>query len=206
MENLYDLSDKEIKVVNNALCYKFLNELFNYNNGDLINNLNSRSLSDKTSYVSTKGGSSVLCYLNPTWSDWNMFESSAELQSIHYYNKYHKKGAEVVSGIDPSFNCHSYAWHNPNHLVNNIWIPNATAYVVEVRSEGNDITENEVQVGIIVGYFNSAGECEHSAIVNELNSDGSIKNVVSKWAHCQLFLHPLTECPYNVSNIQFFNY
>lgn len=86
------------------------------------------------------------------------------------------------------YNCHSYAWYNRSED-NNIWIDYPDVFIKEDK-HCKQISRNELEKGDIVVCVDGNGYYSHSAVVENVDSDGTIE-CVSKCGNKGLFLHTL---------------
>ena len=156
----------------------YLHILKDYKNGAL-----------RSPKISTPGGSTLEVYYNLTWADHGFTKSQAQAAHNRYLAIYPNN--VEVSGISPSYNCHSYAWYNAS--ANNCWINDPTPYM----SDGSYTK----QAGAAKGYkaawpgtSSSPSVPAHSAIVHSTSS-GKIK-YISKWGVLGVFIHSAADCPY----------
>jgi len=82
-------------------------------------------------YVLTPNNNKVPAFKDFTWEDmyfnFGHTEESEQLVCEEYQNVY---GAELLAGINPAYNCHSYAWHNAS-TSNRYWINNLSLYITD---------------------------------------------------------------------------
>ncbi len=89
-----------------------------------------RLLNDKQNSpcFSTPGGSTLEVIYDLTWDDHPITEEDAYARNVKYTKTY--PHATLVSGINPSYNCHSYAWYSTS-TSNNCWIQDPTPYMTD---------------------------------------------------------------------------
>ena len=168
-----------------------------------------------TGFVYTNEGAEVPCVFNKTWEEWvaeegvTASESFAITKMAGYRLIY--SGLTQVAGLDPSYNCHSFAWH-ASTINNNVWIDDTLAYRLEA-SLLEDENDSAIREGTKVMYFGYYAGSDypsyyHSANVYELNTNGSIKTVISKWGTYALVIHDIDECPYSTGShtLSYYNY
>lgn len=137
-------------------------------------------------YVETPRGTDVPVFKDLTWADHGT--TSEEQSAINdVLQQYY--GATSVRGINPSYNCHSYAWHSTS-ASNDYWMENPYYYI----SDGSYVAGTGA-VGNKITYKDSGGTYDHSGIVT---SSGII---TSKWGKLGLFRHTVYACPYYVQNV-----
>lgn len=132
-------------------------------------------------YVETPNGTSVPVFKDLTWDDHG---TTYEEQSVRNDLLQDVYGVIPVGDIDPSYNCHSYAWYSAS-TSNIYWMNNPYKYI----EDGSYVTGTGA-VGDKITYNSSATKCEHSGIVT---SSGTI---ISKWGALGLFEHTIYACPY----------
>lgn len=138
--------------------------------------------------VTTPAGSSVPAIKDATWSNWSATKEEVESMSVAYLSTY--KSARIISGADPAYNCHSYAWYNQS-TSNRYWINDPTLYMTD-----GSYSEVPVSVGAKVFYDSDDPTWWHSAVVTSLPSSGKPSTVISKWGMCALYSHDINDCPY----------
>lgn len=143
--------------------------------------------------VVTPGGSNVESYYNLTWEDWDRLDpdhkwTKESAQANHDLLVKAFPRATVVSGINPAYNCHSYAWYStsPN---NKYWIDDPNVYM----SDGSYTRKSSASVGNKACWAGA----EHSAIVYSVS--GNSTTFISKWGFNGVFIHSANDCPYTGS-------
>lgn len=132
-------------------------------------------------YVETPNGSSVPVFKDLTWGDHGTtYEEQSAVNSALQYSY----GVVSVRDINPSYNCHSYAWHSTS-ASNDYWMNNPYYYI----NDGSYVAGTGA-VGDRITYNSSATKYDHSGIVT---SSGTI---TSKWGALGLFEHSVYACPY----------
>ena len=99
--------------------------------------------------------------------------------------------AVQLAPCNPSYNCHSYAWHS-QLTTNKYWINDPSVYMVD-----GSYTLSTAAAGRKVVYISGSLGLDHSGIVYSASTGGVV--VESKWGICGLFRHNLSDCPYAVS-------
>lgn len=103
------------------------------------------------------------------------------------------------------YNCHAFAWYNDT-----VWINYAEPFVDDLHT-GDLISVEDVQNGDIVTYWavshlngeiSSYDLCLHSAIVEDIESDGTII-CKSKWGAWGLYVHDINYVPTSYCNLVF---
>lgn len=144
-----------------------------------------------STYVRTPNGSRVQAYKDFTWTDmyynFGHTEESEQLVCEEYQDVY---DAELLAGINPSYNCHSYAWHDAS-TNNRYWINNPSAYI----TDGSYDQLTHYYVGSVILYGSTSAP-EHSAIIDAV-SENHLTYVISKWGDNGLFRHLYNRCPYD---------
>lgn len=136
-------------------------------------------------YVETPNGSDVPVYKNLTWDDHNTTYDEVSIANTTVLDVY---GVVSVGSIDPSYNCHSYAWHSAS-VSNDYWMENPAKYIIDgsyilgTGSVGNRITYNA-----------DDGTYIHSGIVTSSNT------ITSKWGILGVYEHSVNACPYYVQS------
>ena len=142
--------------------------------------------------ITTPGGSALRVYYNLTWDDFGTDEATAEANNKRLAAAY--PNAVMVSGISPSYNCHSYAWYSTS-TSNNCWIDDPNPYM----SDGSYTKQSSAAVGYKVawpGVYPTTSVPAHSAIVYSVS--GTVK-YISKWGYNGVYIHSLSDCPYSGS-------
>ena len=143
------------------------------------------SASDISPLISTPSGTPVVAYANWTWANHDMTEESA--QANHNVLEAVYPRATVVSGINPAYNCHSYAWYSTS-LSNKYWINDPDPYM----SDGSYYRQNSPSVGNKACWSTRTNPTEHSAIVRSV-SGGNV-TFISKWGFNGVFIHSAGSC------------
>lgn len=136
--------------------------------------------------ISTPGGTPVTSYYNMTWSDHGTTKAQAQAQENLIKATY--PNATELAGINPAYNCHSYAFYSAS-TSNKYWINDPNPYL----SDGSYTKMSSASAG----YRACWAKSEHSAIVYSVS--GSTIRVTSKWGAYGLFRHKLNDCPYSGS-------
>lgn len=196
------VSEEDFTYALNVAKFSFIEELLKYNLNEDIFSHSLRENRD-TEYVKTKNNKLVPCLLNQTYSEYG--KSQAQLVAENLVLLAAHQIADIVEGgVSVLYNCHSYAWYSQNTATNNAWIPYPEKFIDEAAWVGN---MSAVGIGTKVTYFNTTdGKYEHSAIVAEMNSNGTVKRVISKWGPYSLMIHSIANCPYNAQAIEYWNY
>lgn len=138
--------------------------------------------------VRTPAGSSVSAVKDATWAYWGASEEETEALSQSYLSVF--TSARIISGVNPAYNCHSYAWYSQS-TSNRYWINDPTRYMTD-----GSYSEGTVSVGSKVFYDSDDSSWWHSAVVSSLPTSGNPTVVVSKWGMCALYSHNINDCPY----------
>lgn len=134
--------------------------------------------------ASTPGGSTLKSYYDLTWRDHKTTKAKAQANHDKLKALYPK--AIEVSGINPSYNCHSYAWHDTS-TSNNCWIDDPNPYM----SDGSYSKVSSASRGAKVCWSGAI----HSAIVKSIS--GGAVTYISKWGYNGVFIHSKKDCPYS---------
>lgn len=153
------------------------------------------SASDISPLISTPSGTPVVAYANWTWANHRMTQERA--QANHNVLVATFPRATVVSGINPAYNCHSYAWYSTS-LSNKYWINDPDPYM----GDGSYYRQNSPSVGNKACWSTQTNPTEHSAIVRSV-SGGNV-TFISKWGFNGVFIHSAEDCPY-YGNISYWN-
>ena len=149
-------------------------------------------LKPQRSEPTTPNGSSLETYYNRTWSDWGTTYSAQSTFYTLYQNVYN---VTALAGIDPQYNCHSYAFYKTtgNHYCIQDPAPYFAdgSYYMTSAAPGRKITY------VANGYHN------HSGIVNSVGSTLSTTYIRSKWGCNGLFYHSITECPFYSASVTY---
>ncbi len=146
--------------------------------------------------VKTPNGTKVPHFENLTYS-----AHGTTLSMATAYNEMLKKtypSATPISGPNPAYNCHSYAWHSSSNS-NNDWINNedVSLYWTDgsyaITSSPNNVTR--------VVYLDGSIPI-HSAIY----FNAPTKTVQSKWGAYGVFRHARGYSPYSASTTSFVDY
>lgn len=150
----------------------------------------------------TPNGTEVTVMGDVTWNaPTNPTEEEAEQQLEELMDIY--PNATLISDIDPSYNCHSYAFLQSAGVSNyERWnLPNPVAYM-----EDGSFTECSPYVGAVIYYHavrdygdestEQYGGYRHSGLVERRASGGQPMLVSSKWGWSGLFEHYVDDCPY----------
>ena len=146
--------------------------------------------------VRTPNNSKVYVFYGLTWQD----HSNVYGQNITYNNVYSYDvqlqsmfHATMLRNPDPSYNCHSFAWHSTSSS-NPYWMDDPSKYM----QDGSYVQMNMAAPGYKVTYHttdnSNTTKLDHSGIVSSVN--GSFVQVISKWGFHSLFSHSLHDCPY----------
>lgn len=141
------------------------------------------------SYVYTPNGSQVQARYGYTWSDWGM--TSGDAMTAHNAVKSAYPNAVEITNANPSYNCHSYAWHQQSSL-NNYWISDPSAYM----TDGSYSASTPVAGRKIT--YKQNGILKHSGVVEVVGPTTDTTYVTSKWSWYGLFYHKVNDCPYYV--------
>jgi hypothetical protein len=143
--------------------------------------------SESSPLVVTPGGSNVDAYYNLTWSSWGL--TSAQAQANHDALVKAYPNATVVSGINPAYNCHSYAWYSTS-TSNKYWINDPDPYM----ADGSYTRKTSASVGNKACWSTSSQSHIHSAIVRSVS--GNNVTFISKWGFNGVLIHSANDCPY----------
>lgn len=166
---------------------------------------NFRGLTYLPDTVLTPNNTAVAVYVGCDWDDWGYSQSDViSIQTINnaYVTTYN---ASMLNSIDPSYNCHSYAWYQQSN--NNKWMNDPSAYTSDgsysasYPVNGRKITYNTVS--------NKTTSLEHSGIISLAGATIDSMYVTSKWGCGALFYHKAKKCPYysdGVYNYTSFSY
>ena len=134
-------------------------------------------------YVETPNGSSVPVFKDLTWDDHGTTYEEQRVVNSALQDRY---GVVSVRDINPSYNCHSYAWHSTS-ASNDYWMNNPYYYI----NDGSYVAGTGA-VGDRITYNDINGKYIHSGIVT------SSSIITSKWGALGLFEHTINACPYYV--------
>lgn len=146
------------------------------------------SVSMSLSSVKTPAGSSVLAYYQRSWDDVGTTAEAVAALDQEALSTY--TSAKIISGPNPSYNCHSYAWYS-QEVTNEYWIPNPTLYMTD-----GSYTDCTAFVGCVVFYNSKDDSFDHSGIMTALSSGLTSATVTSKWGSRSVFSHYTNDCPY----------
>ncbi len=144
---------------------------------------------ERAGQVRTPNGSVVLVIVDRDWDYYNTTYEEQRVINAVLQNAY---GAVPVRDINPSYNCHSYAWYSTS-TSNHYWMDDPFKYI----ADGSYVTGTGA-VGNRITYNTSTSTYTHSGIVT---SPGII---TSKWGALGLFEHTVSACPYYVQNISIY--
>lgn len=113
----------------------------------------------------------------------------AEAQKNHNALAARYPKAAVVSGINPAYNCHSYAWYSTS-TSNKYWINDPNAYMYD----GSYTKQSSASAGNKACWSGSPYPV-HSAIVRSVS--GNTVTYISKWGFNGVFIHSANDCPYS---------
>lgn len=141
--------------------------------------------------VVTPSGSNVDSYYNLTWEDWAEIDprnawTKEKAQANHDALARAYPKATVVSGINPAYNCHSYAWYSTS-TNNKYWIDDPNPYM----GDGSYTRQSSASVGNKACWAGNT----HSAIVRSVS--GNSVTYISKWGFNGVFIHSANDCPYS---------
>lgn len=139
--------------------------------------------------ISTPGGTPIESYYNLTWSDWGMTRAQAQANHDALAARYPK--ATEVSGINPAYNCHSYAWYSTS-TSNKYWIDNPDPYMAD-----GSYTKKSSPSANDKACWSGSPYPVHSAIVRSVS--GRTITYISKWGFNGVFIHSANDCPYTGS-------
>jgi len=164
-------------------------QLLNYL-GESVTDLQNQSLPIDRQGPCTPLGTPVEYIDNMTWSDHGMTREQA--LAIDYAYQYVYPNAIELAGIDPSYNCHSYAWHSQS-TANRYWINDPSEYV----EDGSYRLRTSVASGYKVTY-SGFSVITHSAIAISVGytEDENTLLVNSKWGMYGLYQHYVMDCPF----------
>lgn len=165
-----------------------------------------KQLIDSPTLYTTDGSSfTAYCYTDWTESDGEAFQTEVVEPAYSSLTEEY-----VLDYPTFKYNCHSYAWYNSS--VDNEYV---IEYTQDVLKFINDIHTHEIvnqydlQPNDIVTYWQIIGinqygeavlgECLHSAIIDQIDADGSIV-CVSKWGEWGLYIHNLQYVPTSYAN------
>ena len=151
--------------------------------------------SGPTGAIFTPQGTWVEFIPNGTFiGHWSTTAEAQEELADSYLNMY--SSAEKLRDIDPTYNCHSFAWfcqETENHVV----IENPYPYICD-----GSYLSGSTKVNSIILYENqnyvagNENRYVHSARVYSLPSGTTPTVVISKWDCNCLFRHEVNDCPY----------
>lgn len=127
-----------------------------------------------------------------TWTSHNTSLTAQNAAMYYFLNAY--PSTELIASVNPSYNCHSYAWYSQS-TSNNYWINEPYVYI----DDGSySITYNNISAGnkVCYIYIPWAYYLEHSGIVVSPANGTIPMRVISKWGYNGLFTHDLNDCPY----------
>lgn len=140
-------------------------------------------------YIATPNGTPVEVLYNLTYVDHdNVSQSYINAKMEEYLETY--PSTVLLSGADPAYNCHSYAWFRQS-TSNDYWMNDPSAYM-----EDGSYTRGAATVGCKVFYNNSYDSLDHSAVLITAATGSTPAVVKSKWGYYGLFSHYINDCPY----------
>lgn len=145
--------------------------------------------------VYTPKGTPVMAYYELTWEDFGTTATEAKAQNIALLSLY--PSASQDAPIDPSYNCHSYAWYQQS-TANKCWIDFPDAYV----TDGSYVSATPAAGNRITYYDSALQQYSHSGILISGGTSPSNIRVRSKWGMLGLIIHNADDCPYYDTNAQ----
>ncbi len=148
---------------------------------------NTSPVAKSTTYVKTPKGSRVAVFSNRTWADVGYpYEVALEVERA-YLSMY--PNMAKISGPNPAYNCHSYAWYSSEPSTNKYWMNDPSAYM----SDGSYRKMSSAAVTYKVHWTTG----DHSGVVGSATGVGGNPTIVSKWGNVGVYWHPLLDCPYS---------
>ena len=184
--SLLDYMDKN-EAEKDTIKSVFVKTLISYLSDNQVNGSASTvALRYTNTYVYTPNYSAVPAYYGLSWTDHNLTQAEADL--ITYSFTYTYNSATIGGPANPSYNCHSFAWHSqlPN---NKYWIDDPTPYF----SDGSYTMTTSTNTGNRITYTTSVAY-DHSGII--FSNSGTNLIVKSKWGCYGVLTHDYNDCPY----------
>jgi len=135
-------------------------------------------------FVQTPRGSYVSARYDTTWEYWG--SSLAAAQAENYAMQLAYPNSTSLAGVNPKYNCHSYAWHEQS-TTNRYWVHSPIDYI----SDGS-YSAASPSVGARITYASYT----HSGIITGYGGSISSTRVTSKWGTLGLYSHYANDCPY----------
>ena len=154
------------------------------------------SVQASSTYVRTPNGTQVEAIKGLTWNDWyvnsngQITKASVQLAHEEVQETYPSVTYVSGAGINPAYNCHSYAWYSTS-TSNSYWINDPSNYILD----GSYVEASYYHVGAKILYGTPGNQPEHSAIVSAV-SDYHLTYVTSKWGCMGVYKHLYYDCPY----------
>lgn len=117
--------------------------------------------------------------------------TETELNDLEQYYAVNYPNAVKVDPRNPSYNCHSYAWHSTSRN-NRYWLLSIDPYVTD--GSYINIYPDEVTSGDRITYWSDVITIEHSALVESVRNGQYY--VTSKWDFMGVYSHRDDYCPY----------
>ena len=173
--------DDDIKLIYAKTIYNYLSK----KQGGLISD---KGMNYVNTYVYTPNYSPVPARYNMTWSDHEAGLTMAEAEQINSMFLYIYSSATAGAAVNPSYNCHSFAWHS-QLTTNKYWIEDPTPYFTDFSYS----MTNSTSAGNRITYTTSVAY-DHSGII--YSNSGSTLVVKSKWGYYGVMIHNYNDCPY----------
>jgi len=111
-------------------------------------------------------------------------------------------GAKFRTGLCPVYNCHGLTFASRR---TRIWRPESVPTILQ-EDAYELIPEDEVLPGDVIIYTGDDGDAEHSGIVVEVRTLGSIRTpwICSKWGPGSEVVHSWGDCEYNLANVKYY--
>ena len=109
--------------------------------------------------------------------------------------------ANFITSDSPIYNCHGLTFASRRTGIDD------TSEILNILEDDKfiEIGISECSPGDIVIYFSEFGDAEHSGFVIESpNYNNPFPLILSKWGSFSEVLHRLNQCPYHLSNVQYY--
>ena len=140
--------------------------------------------------VYTPHHTSVPVIYGYNWADHGITASDAYNEMISQLENYPSAYQVPGFGVNPVYNCHSYAWD-----LSNCWMYDPSAYITDGSYIGTYPIVN-CKVTYTNSAYNSVLPIIHSGVVTLAGTTPSNIYVVSKWGYGGLISHTVLDCPY----------
>lgn len=177
---------EEVPVISNMnirALSRYLGEQSGNENSD--SNEEYRVARSKTTYVYTPKSHAVEVEADITWAEQGYTYAEALEIEQTYLGMY---SMAKISGPNPAYNCHSYAWYSNEPSTNRYWMRDPSLYMTDGSYTKMSSPAVTYKVHWTIG--------DHSGIVGGANGVGGNPTIVSKWGCLGVYWHSLLDCPY----------